>query len=100
MQFANQRARNLILIAKDRAGAHEMYAAHIFDDFIHVVDTLRFLRRRVTRTDVTGQVGTASWHHVVLSLGGDGLARWASWNRMSAQRGRLESAVGATIIAS
>jgi len=56
----------------------------VFDDFIHVVDTLRFLvPARRSRYRCRPGVRRGLLHHVVLQLSGDGFHRDRSMNRMS-----------------
>ena len=65
--------RELILMQKNRIGLPEEPRTMILDDFIHVVDTLRFLVPGPV-DDVTVRARTEGGllHHVVLQLAGDG----------------------------
>ena len=76
--------RDLILMQKNRVGLPEEPRKMILDDFIHVVDTLRFLVPG-TVDDVTvrarGEGGLL--HHVVLQLSGDGFTALGVMNHVS-----------------
>jgi len=76
--------RELILLQKNRVGLPEEPRTMVFDDFIHVVDTLRFLAPGpVERTVVSGRVVDGLLHHVVLQLSGDGFTAIGAMNRLS-----------------
>ncbi|MBM9509176.1 Gfo/Idh/MocA family protein [Actinacidiphila acididurans] len=76
--------RDLILLQKNRIGLADDPREVVFDDFIHVVDTLRFLAPGpVERTRVSARVRGGLLHHVVLQLDGDGFTAIGSMNRMS-----------------
>ncbi|MFF9375344.1 Gfo/Idh/MocA family protein [Streptomyces griseoluteus] len=76
--------RDLILLQKNRVGLPEEPRSMILDDFIHVVDTLRFLAPGPV-DDVTVRVRTEDGllHHVVLQLSGDGFTALGVMNRLS-----------------
>lgn len=76
--------RELILMQKNRVGLPEEPRTMILDDFIHVVDTLRFLVPG-TVDDVTVRARTEDGllHHVVLQLSGDGFTALGVMNRLS-----------------
>ncbi|MET7683745.1 Gfo/Idh/MocA family oxidoreductase [Streptomyces sp. NPDC005423] len=76
--------RELILMQKNRVGLPEHPRTMILDDFIHVVDTLRFLVPGPV-DDVTVRARTESGllHHVVLQLAGDGFTALGVMNRLS-----------------
>ncbi|MEU1706730.1 Gfo/Idh/MocA family oxidoreductase [Streptomyces sp. NPDC005706] len=76
--------RELILMQKNRIGLPEEPRSLILDDFIHVVDTLRFLVPGVV-DDVTvrARVEGGLLHHVVLQLAGDGFTALGVMNRLS-----------------
>jgi virulence factor len=79
-----EHARDLILMQKHRVGLPEDPRRMVFDDFIHVADTLRFLAPGpVTGTDVRGRVRDGLLHHVVLQLSGDGFTAIGAMNRLS-----------------
>ncbi|KOV23056.1 oxidoreductase [Streptomyces sp. XY152] len=76
--------RELILMQKNRVGLPEEPRTMILDDFIHVVDTLRFLAPGPV-DDVTVRARTENGllHHVVLQLSGDGFTALGVMNRLS-----------------
>ncbi|WP_328504030.1 Gfo/Idh/MocA family oxidoreductase [Streptomyces sp. NBC_00457] len=76
--------RELILMQKNRIGLPEEPRAMVLDDFIHVVDTLRFLVPGPV-DDVTVRARTEGGllHHVVLQLAGDGFTALGVMNRLS-----------------
>ncbi|WP_405557363.1 Gfo/Idh/MocA family protein [Streptomyces sp. NBC_01171] len=76
--------RDLILLQKNRVGLPEEPRSMILDDFIHVVDTLRFLVPGPV-DDVTVRVRAEDGllHHVVLQLSGDGFTALGVMNRLS-----------------
>nr|WP_222108948.1 Gfo/Idh/MocA family oxidoreductase [Streptomyces cupreus] len=76
--------RELILMQKNRIGLPEKPRTMILDDFIHVVDTLRFLVPGPV-DDVTVRARTEGGllHHVVLQLAGDGFTALGVMNRLS-----------------
>ncbi|MEU4926116.1 Gfo/Idh/MocA family oxidoreductase [Streptomyces yokosukanensis] len=76
--------RELILMQKNRIGLPEEPRSMILDDFIHVVDTLRFLvPGPVDDVVVRARVENGLMHHVVLQLGGDGFTALGVMNRLS-----------------
>ncbi|MFE7271093.1 Gfo/Idh/MocA family protein [Streptomyces sp. NPDC057623] len=76
--------RELILMQKNRIGLPEEPRSMILDDFIHVVDTLRFLAPGpVVDVTVRARVEGGLLHHVVLQLAGDGFTALGVMNRLS-----------------
>ncbi|WP_336322469.1 Gfo/Idh/MocA family oxidoreductase [Streptomyces lavendofoliae] len=76
--------RELILMQKNRVGLPEDPRTMILDDFIHVVDTLRFLLPgQVEHTDVRARIRDGLLHHVVLQLSGDGFTAIGMMNRLN-----------------
>ncbi len=76
--------RDLIIMQKNRVGLAERARTFVYDDFIHVADTLRFLvPGTVERVGVTTRSGGGLLHHVVLQLSGDGFTALGVMNRMS-----------------
>ncbi|MEV7427482.1 MULTISPECIES: Gfo/Idh/MocA family protein [unclassified Streptomyces] len=76
--------RDLILLQKNRVGLPEDPRTLVLDDFIHVVDTLRFLLPGpVEHTDVRARIRDGLLHHVVLQLSGDGFSAIGMMNRMN-----------------
>ncbi|MFC7921699.1 Gfo/Idh/MocA family protein [Streptomyces cinereoruber] len=76
--------RDLILLQKNRIGLPEDPRTLVLDDFIHVVDTLRFLLPgEVEHVDVRSRIRDGLMHHVVLQLSGDGFTAIGMMNRMN-----------------
>ncbi|MEU1040139.1 Gfo/Idh/MocA family oxidoreductase [Streptomyces sp. NPDC005907] len=76
--------RELILLQKNRVGLAEAPRTMILDDFIHVVDTLRFLvPGPVDDVTVRSRSEAGLLHHVVLQLAGDGFTALGVMNRLS-----------------
>ncbi|MCX5534933.1 Gfo/Idh/MocA family oxidoreductase [Streptomyces sp. NBC_00006] len=76
--------RELILMQKNRVGLPEEPRAMVLDDFIHVVDTLRFLvPGPVEDVSVRARVEGGLLEHVVLQLAGDGFTALGVMNRLS-----------------
>jgi virulence factor len=76
--------RELILMQKNRVGLPEEPRTMVLDDFIHVVDTLRFLvPGEVDDVTVRGRMRDGLLHHVVLQLAGDGFTALGVMNRLS-----------------
>ncbi|WEV24040.1 Gfo/Idh/MocA family oxidoreductase [Streptomyces sp. 71268] len=76
--------RDLILMQKNRVGLAEDPRTLVFDDFVHVVDTLRFLAPGpIEHVDVRAKIRDGLMHHVLLQLSGDGFSAVGTMNRMS-----------------
>ncbi|WP_306325599.1 Gfo/Idh/MocA family protein [Streptomyces venezuelae] len=76
--------RELILLQKNRVGLPEDTRTLVLDDFIHVVDTLRFLLPgEIEHVDVRARIRGGLMHHVVLQLSGDGFTAIGMMNRMN-----------------
>ncbi|MGD3105968.1 Gfo/Idh/MocA family protein [Streptomyces sp. YGL11-2] len=76
--------RDLILMQKNRVGMAEDPRTTVLDDFIHVVDTLRFLvPGDIDHIDVRARVRHGLMEHVVLQLSGDGFTAIGTMNRLS-----------------
>ncbi|MFF9352281.1 Gfo/Idh/MocA family protein [Streptomyces sp. NPDC014734] len=76
--------RELILMQKNRVGLPEDPRTMVLDDFIHVVDTLRFLvPGTIEHTVVHGRIVDGLLHHVVLQLSGEGFTAIGAMNRLS-----------------
>ncbi|MEI7031575.1 Gfo/Idh/MocA family oxidoreductase [Streptomyces pratensis] len=76
--------RELILMQKNRVGLPEDPRSMILDDFVHVVDTLRFLLPGpVDHTTVRARTVDGLTHHVVLQLSGDGFTAIGMMNRLN-----------------
>lgn len=79
-----EHARELILLQKHRVGLPEDPRRMVFDDFIHVVDTLLFLAPEpYDAVDVRHRVVDGLLHHVVLQLAGPGFTAIGVMNRLS-----------------
>ncbi|MFD4031159.1 Gfo/Idh/MocA family protein [Streptomyces sp. NPDC058637] len=76
--------RELILMQKNRVGLPEDPRTMVLDDFIHVVDTLRFLvPGPVSDVVVRARIVDGLMHHVVLQLSGDGFTAIGTMNRLN-----------------
>ncbi|MFF9559083.1 Gfo/Idh/MocA family protein [Streptomyces albus] len=76
--------RDLIVLQKNRVGLPKEPRRMVLDDFIHVVDTLRFLAPgQPDHIDVTARVADGLLHHLVLHLAGDGFTAVGIMNRLS-----------------
>ncbi|WP_030611722.1 Gfo/Idh/MocA family protein [Streptomyces sclerotialus] len=76
--------RELVLMQKNRVGLPEDPRTLVLDDFIHVVDTLRFLAPgTVDQVHVRARVRDGLMEHVVLHLAGDGFSAIGTMNRLS-----------------
>ncbi|MFD8703065.1 Gfo/Idh/MocA family protein [Kitasatospora sp. NPDC059648] len=79
-----ERPRDLIVLQKNREGLPEAPRTMIFDDFIHVVDVLRFLApEEIEHVDVRSRVRDGLVEHVVLTLAGEGFTALGIMNRLS-----------------
>ncbi|NGN69280.1 Gfo/Idh/MocA family oxidoreductase [Streptomyces sp. A7024] len=91
-----EHARDLIILQKNRVGLPEDPRTFIVDDFIHVVDTLRFLAPgTIEQIDVRSRVRDGLLHHVVLTLSGAGFTAIGSMNRMSGSTEEILEVSGA-----
>ncbi|MFK0222765.1 Gfo/Idh/MocA family protein [Streptomyces vinaceus] len=76
--------RDLIVMQKNRVGLPEDPRTLVLDDFIHVVDTLRFLLPgEADHIDVRAQVRDGLMHQVVLQMSGPGFTALGIMNRLS-----------------
>lgn len=73
----------LVVMQKNRAGPQDDVRRTVFDDYIHVVDTLRFLAPGADQTQVRGRTADGRLEHVVLSLSGGGRDAVGIMNRAS-----------------
>ncbi|MBO9560225.1 MAG: Gfo/Idh/MocA family oxidoreductase [Caulobacter sp.] len=73
----------LVVMQKNRADQADEARRVVFDDFIHVVDTLRFLAPGAVGARVHGRVVDGLLEHVALSLSGDGRDALGVMNRTS-----------------
>jgi virulence factor len=68
-QLAELKEPNMVIMQKNRKGLPGEIRHFILDDFIHVVDTLRFLfPYQIKHINVTGKKNGAFLHHVVIQL--------------------------------
>ncbi|MFD9125014.1 Gfo/Idh/MocA family protein [Kitasatospora sp. NPDC059571] len=82
--MAQERPRDLIVLQKHREGLPEAARSVVYDDFIHVVDTLRFLvPGEIEHVDVRSRSRDGLLEHVVLTLAGEGFTALGIMNRMS-----------------
>ncbi|MFI5527612.1 Gfo/Idh/MocA family protein [Kitasatospora sp. NPDC051853] len=82
--LAKERPRDLIVLQKNREGLPEAARTLVYDDFIHVVDTLRFLvPGEIQHVDVRTRVRDGLVEHVVLTLAGEGFTALGIMNRLS-----------------
>ncbi|MEV8533311.1 Gfo/Idh/MocA family oxidoreductase [Streptomyces sp. NPDC051211] len=76
--------RELIVMQKNRVGLPENPRTLVLDDFIHVVDTLRFLLPgEADHIDVRARIRGGLMHQVVLQMSGDGFTALGIMNRLS-----------------
>ncbi|WAL94190.1 Gfo/Idh/MocA family protein [Streptomyces sp. Je 1-369] len=76
--------REMILMQKNRVGLPEDPRTLVLDDFIHVLDTLRFLAPGpIDDVTVRSRVEDGLMHHVVVQLAGDGFVAIGMMNRLS-----------------
>ena len=76
--------RDLIVMEKHRTNLPAAPRSVVFDDFIHVVDTLRFLAPGpIQHTHVRARVHDGLLHHVTLELSGDGFTALGIMHRVS-----------------
>lgn len=81
---AKERPRDLIILQKNREGLPEAARTLVLDDFIHVVDTLRFLvPGEIEHVDVRSRSHDGLLEHLVLTLAGDGFTALGVMNRVS-----------------
>ncbi|HEY1213477.1 MAG TPA: Gfo/Idh/MocA family oxidoreductase [Bryobacteraceae bacterium] len=83
-RLADQPRRRMILMQKNRRFSPDTPRHVVFDDFVHVVDTLRFLAPgpiRDVRTD--GYALEGKLHHVLVQLSGPDFQLLGSMNRDS-----------------
>lgn len=76
--------RGIVVMSKNRVGVPEAPRQMVFDDFIHVVDTLRFLAPVETPdVDVRSRSRDGRVHHVVVTLSGAEFTAIGMMNRLS-----------------
>nr|WP_037597450.1 Gfo/Idh/MocA family oxidoreductase [Streptacidiphilus jeojiense] len=79
-----ERPRDLVVLQKNREALPEAPRSFVFDDFVHVVDTLRFLvPGEIEQSSVRFRVREGLLQHLVLELSGDGFTALGIMNRAS-----------------
>ncbi|WHX51248.1 Gfo/Idh/MocA family oxidoreductase [Paenibacillus woosongensis] len=77
-----QNERRLVIMQKNRVNSPDFARRFVLDDFIHVVDTVRFLAPgEIKDTKITTYQQNGKLHHVTLQLEGDGFTSTAIMNR-------------------
>ncbi|MGF1427897.1 Gfo/Idh/MocA family protein [Kitasatospora sp. LaBMicrA B282] len=93
---AKERPRDLIVLQKNREGLPEAARTLVFDDFIHVVDTLRYLvPGEIEHVDVRSRARDGLVEHLVLTLAGDGFTALGIMNRLSGSTEEILQVSGA-----
>ncbi|WP_043640477.1 Gfo/Idh/MocA family protein [Nonomuraea candida] len=88
--------RHLVIMEKNRHNLPDNPRRAVFDDFIHVADTLRFLAPgEITDTTIRTRVRDGLIEHIVLELSGDGFTAIGVMNRMSGASEETCQAMGA-----
>lgn len=78
---AGSAPRDLVLMQKNEPGRRAGVRDLVFDSFIHVADTLRFLAPGpVTATHVSGRVEHGLLQHAAVTLSGDGFTMFGAMN--------------------
>ncbi|MGZ7441157.1 Gfo/Idh/MocA family protein [Paenibacillus sp. TH7-28] len=79
-----QEHRRLVLMQKNRTHSPDYARRFVFDDFIHVVDTIRFLAPgTINDVRVSAHIQDGKLYHVVLQLEGNGFSCMGIMNRDS-----------------
>ena len=87
--------RDLLLMQKNRSGLADAPRRVIFDDFIHVIDTLRFLQPGpAARMQVAAKLSDGLLQHVVAHFIGDGWTAIGAMNRVSGAAEEVLEAAG------
>ncbi|USB31922.1 Gfo/Idh/MocA family oxidoreductase [Paenibacillus sp. YPG26] len=74
--------RRLVMLQKNRLHHPDIARRFVLDDFIHVVDTLRFLAPgEITETRVSARIEEGQLYHVMLHLDGQGFSCTGVMNR-------------------
>ncbi|WP_055108320.1 Gfo/Idh/MocA family protein [Paenibacillus ihumii] len=77
-----QNERRLMILQKNRAALPDFARRFVLDDFIHVVDTVRYLSPgEIKDTRISTYQRDGKLYHVVLHLEGDGFTSMAVMNR-------------------
>jgi len=70
-----------VFMQKNRVGLADDTRRVVFDDFVHVVDTLRFLVPEAELVDVRAHIGDGSLRSIVVTLAAGGVAAVGVMNR-------------------
>lgn len=88
--------RDLVLLQKNEPGRRAGVRHLVFDAFIHVADTLRFLAPGpVTATHVSGRVEDGLLQHAAVTLSGPGFTAFGSMNWVSGAKNEWLQVSGA-----
>jgi virulence factor len=85
----------LVFMQKNRVGLPDETRRFIFDDFVHVVDTLRFLAPQTELVDVRCAVRAGRLELVLVHLAGPGVTAIGSMNRTGGDTQELLETQGA-----
>ena len=89
------RPREIVLMEKNRHDLPAPPRRVVFDDFIHVVDTIRFLAGgAIERIEVNTRVVEGALHHVLLSLSGAGFTAIGMMARNSGSNEEFVEVIG------
>ena len=81
---ASRHPRDLIVLRKNRVDLAEAPRTMVFDDFVHIVDSLAFLAPgEIEHVDVRARRREGLLEHVVLTLAGDGFTALGIGDRAS-----------------
>jgi virulence factor len=87
--------RETVILQKNEADAPGAVRHLVFDDFIHVVDTLRFLAPEpIDEITVSGRVEDGLLEHVALTLSGPGSTAFGAMNRRAGRKGERLQVIG------
>lgn len=82
--LAERNPRRIVHMEKNRAGLPDYARRFVFDDFIHVVDTIRFLAPgAIRKTNISTYQRDGLLYHVLLQLEGNGFVCTGVMNRDS-----------------
>ena len=87
--------RETVILQKNEADAPGVLRDVVFDDFIHVADTLRFLAPgEVSDVTVSGRVEDGMLEHVALTLSGPGFTCFGAMNRRAGAKAERLQLIG------
>ena len=87
--------RETVILQKNEADAPGAVRDIVFDDFIHVADTLRFLApETIEDVTVSGRVEDGLLEHVALTLSGPGFTAFGAMNRRAGRKGERLQVIG------